>query len=88
MVCRDTPKVSASSATGAVLKALRRINTPEFWADAALWQGVAAALPSYLLSKFQPLMPEPVQRELVGATLLDVAGAQRFLTPARIDALR
>jgi hypothetical protein len=32
-------------------------------------------------------MPEPVQRELVGATLLDVAGAQRFLTPARVAAL-
>lgn len=72
----------------ALLTALDRLRAPAFWADEALWRSIADGLPSYRLSKFQPLMPDWAQRELVSTNLLDVPGAQRFLSPARIDALR
>ncbi len=47
--------------------------------DDKLWQEVAASLPSYRLSKFQPLMPPWVEREMVASHLLDLEGAWRFL---------
>ena len=36
---------------------------------------VAGSLPNYRLSKFQPLMPAWVEREVLGRFLLDVEGA-------------
>src|SRR5690606_28866206 len=45
-----------------------------------LWREVAAFLPNYRLSKFQPLMPPWVEREVVAGYLLDVAGAWRWLS--------
>ena len=42
--------------------------------------GVAAALPNYRLSKFQPLMPPWVEREVIAGYLLDVGGAWRWLS--------
>jgi AAA+ ATPase superfamily predicted ATPase len=44
-----------------------------------LWTEVAESLPSYRLSKFQPLMPPWVEREVVAGYLLDVDGAKRWL---------
>jgi ATP-dependent Lhr-like helicase len=60
-------------------EALARLRGPELWEDARLWAEVAAALPAYRLSKFQPLMPEAVQRELLAAWLLDVPGTHAWL---------
>ena len=40
---------------------------------------MATSLPNYRLSKFQALMPDWVEREVVGAYLLDVAGARGFV---------
>ncbi len=59
--------------------ALDSLREPEFWENERLWHEVAESLPSYRLSKFQPLMPPWVQREMLAAYLLDVAGAWRWL---------
>ena len=61
------------------LEAVAKISTPSFWQDEALWTDVAESLPNYRLSKFQPLMPPWVDREVVARYLLDLEGAQRWL---------
>ena len=60
-------------------EALAQLREPGFWEDERLWRDVATSLPNYRLSKFQALMPDWVEREVVGAYLLDVAGARRFV---------
>ena len=62
---------------------LERLEDPEIWENDKLWRDVAETLPSYRLSKFQPLMPPWVEREVVASYLLDVAGAWRWLSGAR-----
>lgn len=62
------------------LEVIRRISEYEFWEDAQLWREVAGFLPNYRLSKFQPLMPPWVEREVVAGYLMDVAGAWRWLS--------
>lgn len=59
---------------------LDRLLDPEVWENDKLWRDVADTLPSYRLSKFQPLMPPWVEREVVASYLLDVAGAWRWLS--------
>ena len=61
---------------------LDRLLDPEVWENEKLWRDVAETLPSYRLSKFQPLMPPWVEREVVASYLLDVAGAWRWLSGA------
>ena len=63
---------------GAFREAVARLRELELWDDEALWQAVLANLPSYRLSKFQPLMPPWVEREMLAAHLLDVEGAWRW----------
>lgn len=60
--------------------ALTKLAEPEFWENDRLWAEVAESLPSYRLSKFQPLMPPWVEREVVAGYLLDVGGAWRWLS--------
>jgi ATP-dependent Lhr-like helicase len=48
----------------------------EIWEDEKLWRDVAESLPNYRLSKFQDLMPEWVEQEVVANYLLFVRGAQ------------
>jgi ATP-dependent Lhr-like helicase len=55
------------------------LRTPAFWDDEELWNGIFDSLPGYRLSKFQPLMPPWVEREVVAGYLLDVSGAERWL---------
>ncbi len=62
------------------LAAREQLARPDFWDNAQFWQGVAAALPNYRLSKFQPLMPPWVEQEVLAACLLDVPGARRWLS--------
>ena len=50
--------------------AIEHLATPEIWDDAKLWKDVAASLPNYRLSKFQDLMPEWVEQEVVASYLL------------------
>lgn len=61
-------------------EALAKLAEPEFWENERLWAAVADSLPSYRLSKFQPLMPPWVEREVVAGHLLDVGGAWRWLS--------
>jgi ATP-dependent Lhr-like helicase len=60
--------------------ALVTLAEPEFWENDRLWAQVAESLPSYRLSKFQPLMPPWVEREVVASYLLDVGGAWRWVS--------
>lgn len=59
--------------------ALDRMAAPAFWDDEAIWRTVAASLPSYRLSKFQPLMPPWVEREVLAMYLLDITASQGFV---------
>lgn len=59
---------------------IARLGEVEFWENEKLWADVAESLPAFRLSKFQPLMPPWVEREVVAGYLLDVAGAWRWLT--------
>ncbi len=61
-------------------RALGKLAARGFWEDERLWAEVAESLPTYRLSKFQPLMPEWVEREVVATYLLDVEGAWRWLS--------
>jgi ATP-dependent Lhr-like helicase len=60
-------------------RAIAPLRTPTFWDDDALWSDVIANLPNYRLSKFQPLMPSWVEREVVTGYLLDVEGARDWV---------
>ena len=60
--------------------AQERMQDPEFWADDKMWARIGASLPNYRLSKFQPLMPPWVEREMVADYLLDVDGAWRWVS--------
>ena len=64
-------------------EALVRLRTPLFWNDEDLWDGVLDSLPNYRLSKFQPLMPPWVEREVIANYLLDVDGARTWLETHR-----
>jgi ATP-dependent helicase Lhr and Lhr-like helicase len=61
-------------------EALTKLKEPEFWENDRLWADVAESLPSYRLSKFQPLMPPWIEREVIAGYLLDVGGAWRWLS--------
>jgi ATP-dependent Lhr-like helicase len=61
-------------------EALSRLHEIEFWENDKLWAGIAESLPNYRLSKFQPLMPPWVEREVVASYLLDVGGVWRWLS--------
>ena len=62
------------------LAARQQLASHEFWHNTEFWQSVAASLPNYRLSKFQPLMPSWIEREVLSAYLLDVPGACRWLS--------
>jgi hypothetical protein len=54
--------------------ARERLGEAAFWADEKLWREVE--LPGYRLSKFQGLMPDWVEGEMLATFLLDVEGAR------------
>ena len=60
----------------------------DFWEDESIWRDVAASLPNYRLSKFQPLVPPWVEREMLSTYLLDVGGTWRWLTGSMIGPQR
>ncbi len=59
--------------------ALAPLRDASFWQDRELWREVMDDLPNYRLSKFQPLMPDWVAREVVAGYLLDLEGAQGWV---------
>ncbi len=66
----------------AVRDAVAQLAHPAIWSDVPFWQRVLAQVPPYRLSKFQGALPERYQLELVGTTLLDLAGTRDFLFAA------
>ena len=60
-------------------EAIAALRDPSFWGDQEHWDGIFESLPGYRLSKFQPLMPPWVEREVVGSYLLDIDGAEQWL---------
>jgi ATP-dependent helicase Lhr and Lhr-like helicase len=60
-------------------RAIARLREEQFWNDESTWANVRAALPNYRLSKFQPLMPEWVERETLSHHLLDAEGTRAFV---------
>ncbi len=65
---------------GEVREAVGKLATPSIWDDLPFWFRVVANLPPYRLSKFQPALPAHYQMELVGTSLLDLAGTRAFLS--------
>lgn len=59
-------------------EALERLGTQRFWEEELPWDAIITKLPEYRLSKFQRVLPEWAQRELVGGFLLDVEQAKAF----------
>jgi len=59
--------------------AVAAFRSPAVWDDEGLWNGIFDSLPGYRLSKFQPLMPPWVEREVVARYLPDLTGAKRWL---------
>lgn len=56
--------------------AIERLSTPEVWDDTKFWMDVAESLPNYRLSKFQDLMPDWVEQEVVADYLLSTKKAR------------
>ncbi len=86
-VTSDNAGVGIGGATRSEFNEVRaRLLDPDFWGDDKLWNEVAAGLPTYRLSKFQPLMPKWVEQEMLATFLLDIEGTWAWLTGgARLD---
>ena len=61
------------------LDSVKELQNPGFWDQEDLWSEVAESLPDYRLSKFQPLMPDWVEREVIAHYLLDVPGSRDWV---------
>ncbi|MEO5912693.1 MAG: hypothetical protein ABIS50_00555 [Luteolibacter sp.] len=59
--------------------AINQMSATNFWEDEQLWQRISGALPGYRLSKFQPLMPDWVEQEVLFDYLLDRTGAAAWI---------
>ena len=67
----------------AVREAVGKLVNPAIWEDLPFWQQVISQLPPYRLSKFQRALPLRYQMEMVGNSLLDLAGTREYLSTAR-----
>ena len=56
-------------------RVVAELGSPGAWEDADLRRALLSKVPDYRLSKFQKVLPDPIQVEMVGAYLLDFAGA-------------
>jgi ATP-dependent Lhr-like helicase len=63
---------------GGFEEALERLKRPRFWDEELPWEAVMRNMPEYRLSKFQRVLPERTQREMVAGFLLDVDRAKAF----------
>ena len=76
-------KIRGDSPTSAWLgEAITHIATEDFWTNEALHASITAAIPNYRLTKFQPLMPDWVEREVLQKHLLDADGSRAWLVDA------
>ena len=58
---------------------LDEMRSKAFWEAAETRKRLLAMVPEYRLSKFQRVLPERWQVEMVGGYLLDFGGTARFL---------
>ena len=68
---------------GAAREAVAKLTHPLIWDDLPFWQRVIAQVPPYRLSKFQGALPDRYQMEMVGNSLLDLAGTRAYLSISR-----
>ena len=60
-------------------KTVEQLRHPDIWNDESFWNKIASSLPNFRLSKFQPLMPPWVEREILANYLLDISGTRQWL---------
>lgn len=70
------------------LSRIAALREPEFWENETMWGNVAKGLPSFRISKFQPLMPPWVEREVIATYLLDLDATFRWLADTTDHPLR
>jgi ATP-dependent Lhr-like helicase len=58
---------------------LGKLRDPSRWTDEAFRARLRSLVPEYRLSKFQRVLPDALQTELIGAYMLDFDGAARWL---------
>jgi ATP-dependent Lhr-like helicase len=56
------------------------LRTPGFWEESEIRRRLVAMVPDYRLSKFQRVLPDALQVEMVGSYLLDFDGTRSFIT--------
>lgn len=72
-------RIRGASPTSAWLcEAIKRLSSESFWSIDIL-ESILGSLPNYRLTKFQPLMPEWVEREILTNHLLDVQSVSTIL---------
>ena len=77
-------KIQGDGVTHETVRALlEHLRNPAFWAAAETKQKLSAMVPEYRLSKFQRVLPDPWQVEMVAAYLLDLEGAAAWLADGR-----
>jgi ATP-dependent Lhr-like helicase len=64
---------------GALLEQVDALRAPGFWQQAETRQRILALVPEYRLSKFQRVLPDALQVEMIGDYLVDFAGVEKFL---------
>lgn len=68
-------RIRGESPTSAWLgEAISQISQEDFWSNDELLASISGSLPNYRLTKFQPLMPDWVEREILQNHLLDMQG--------------
>ena len=67
----------------AFAEVITTLRAPAFWDDAEVRRKLLAMVPEYRLSKFQRVLPDKWQVEMVGAYLLDFEGSKRLLSRYR-----
>jgi ATP-dependent Lhr-like helicase len=63
----------------AVVEQLQAMRAPNFWKATETRQKILSQVPEYRLSKFQRVLPDALQVEMVGEYLVDFGGAEAFL---------
>lgn len=72
-------RVEGSAATREIVEStVRAIAVPGYFDDVERVERLRAGLPPFRLSKFQPLLPARLAREVIGRYFLDFEGAARF----------
>lgn len=71
--------IGFKGATQDFVELTARLREPAFWENETLWRNVASGLPNFRISKFQPLMPPWVGREVIASYLLDLERSFRWI---------